>query len=51
MFLIYVGASLVAQLVNSPPAMWETWVWRTPWRRERLLTSVSDLENSMDCIR
>ena len=33
-------ASLVAQLVKNPPAMWETWVqslgWETPWRRERL---------------
>ena len=31
------GASLVAQLVKSPPAMWETWVeflgWKDPWRR------------------
>ena len=33
-------ASLVAQLVKNPPAMWETWVqslgWETHWRRERL---------------
>ena len=31
------GASLVAQLGNNPPAMWETWVrslgWEEPWRR------------------
>ena len=26
-------ASLVAQLVNIPPAMWETWVGKIPWRR------------------
>ena len=38
------GASLVAQLGNNPPAMWETWVrslgWEEPWSRERLPTSV-----------
>ena len=37
-------ASLVAQLVKNPPAMWETWVrslgWKSPWRRERLPTPV-----------
>ena len=37
-------ASLVAQLVKNPPAMWETWVWflgwEDPWRRERLPTPV-----------
>ena len=25
------GASLVAQLVKNPPAMWETWVWSLGW--------------------
>ena len=25
------GASLVAQLVKNPPAMWETWVWSLVW--------------------
>ena len=33
-------ASLVAQLVKNPPAMWETWVQslvcKIPWRREWL---------------
>ena len=29
-------ASLVAQLVKNSPAMWETWVGKIPWRRERL---------------
>ena len=33
-------ASLLAQLVKNPPAMWETWfdpwVGKIPWRRERL---------------
>ena len=37
-------ASLVAQLVKNPPAMWETWInpWvgKIPWRRERLPTPV-----------
>ena len=35
---IYVGASLVAQLVKNPPAMWETWVqslgWEDPLEKE-----------------
>ena len=25
------GASLVAQLVKNPPAMWENWVWSLGW--------------------
>ena len=37
-------ASLVAQLVKNPPAMWKIWVrslgWKDPWRRERLPTPV-----------
>ena len=33
-------ASLVAQLVKNPPAMWETWVGKIPWRRERPPTPV-----------
>ena len=33
--LQYSWASLVAQLVKNPPAMWEI-----PWRRERLPTPV-----------
>ena len=36
----YSWASLVAQLVKNPPAMWETWVGKFPWRRERLPTPV-----------
>ena len=27
----YERASLVAQLVKNPPAMWETWVWSLGW--------------------
>ena len=42
--LRYSWASLVAQLVQNPPAMWETWVqsqvWDNPLRRERLSTPV-----------
>ena len=29
--LQYSWASLVAQLVNKPPAMWEIWVWSLGW--------------------
>ena len=28
---ILARASLVAQLVKNPPAMWETWVWSLGW--------------------
>ena len=38
--LQYSWASLMAQLVNNPPATWETWVGKIPWRRERLPTLV-----------
>jgi len=31
---------LVAQTVKNPPAMWETWVRKIPWRREQLPTAV-----------
>ena len=37
-------SSLVTQLVKNLPEMWETWVGKIPWRRERLLTSVFWLE-------
>ena len=47
------GASLVAQLVKNPPAMWETWVqslgWEDPLEKGKA-TQYSGLENSMDCI-
>ena len=29
---------LMAQLIKNLPAMQETWVWKIPWRRERLST-------------
>ena len=42
--LQYFWASLGAQFVKNPPAMWETWVqslgWENPRRRERLPTPV-----------
>ena len=31
---------MVAQLVKNSPAMWETWVGKILWRRERLTTPV-----------
>ena len=38
--LQYSWASLMAQLVKNPPAMWETWVqslgWEDPLEKERL---------------
>ena len=50
---IFFGASLVAQLVKNPPAMWETWVrclgWEDPLE-EGMAThsSILGLENPMD---
>ena len=42
--LQYSWASLVAELVKNPPAMWETWfnpwIGKIPWRRERVPTPV-----------
>ena len=38
LFSKWYWASLVAQLIKNPPAMWETWVGKIPWRRERLPT-------------
>ena len=47
------SASLVAQLVKNPPAMWETWVqslgWEDPLEKGKAL-QYSGLENSMDCV-
>ena len=38
----YSWASLVAQRIKNPPAIWETWVQPgfDPWRREKLPTPV-----------
>ena len=38
--LQYSWASREAQLVKNPPAKWETWVGKIPWRRESLPTPV-----------
>ena len=39
--LQYSWASLMAQLVKNPPAMWfNPWVGKIPWRREWLPTPV-----------
>ena len=38
--LQYSWVSFVALLVKNLPAMWETWVGKIPWRRERLPTPV-----------
>ena len=35
MVLLLFGASLVAQLVKNPPAMWETWVQFLGWEDPR----------------
>ena len=48
-------ASLVAQLVNNPPAMQETWVqslgWEDPVEKGKAThSSISGLENSMDYV-
>jgi len=53
--LQYSWASLVAQLVKNPPAMWETWVrslgWKdSPGEGKGYPLQYSGLENSMDCI-
>ena len=53
--LQYSWASLVAQLVKNPPAMWESWVrylgWEDSSGEEKGHTiQYSGLENSMDCI-
>ena len=46
------SASLVAQLVKNPPAIWETWVQnlvgKIPWRSKRLPTPVFWPRESMD---
>ena len=51
--LQYSWASLVAQLVKNPPAMWETWVRSLSWEdplQEGMAThsGILDLENPMD---
>ena len=53
--LQYSWASLVAQLVKNPPAMWETWVLipelgRSLGEGKGYPLQYSGLESSMDCI-
>ena len=53
--LQYSWTSLVAQMVNNPPAMWETWVqslgWEDPLEKGKgYPLQYSGLENSMGCI-
>ena len=53
--LLPIQASLVAQLVKNPPAMWETWVrslgWEDPLEKGKANpSSILAWENSMDCI-
>ena len=47
-------ASLVAQLVKNPSAMWETWAqslgWEDRLKGKATHSSNSGLENSMVCI-
>ena len=47
--LQYSWASLVAQLLENPPAMQETWVQSLDWERNGYPIQYSGLENSMDC--
>ena len=53
--LQYSWASLVAQLVKNPPAMWQTSVqslgWEDPLEKGKAThSSIPGLENSIDCI-
>ena len=41
-------ASLVAQLVKNPPAMWETWVRSLGWEGKDDPLQYFGLENSKD---
>ena len=43
-------ASLVAQLVKNPPAMWETWVRSLGWEGKGYPLQYSGLENYMDSL-
>ena len=50
---LFLWASLVSQLVENPPAMWETWIRSLGWEdslEKGKATQYSGLENSMDCI-
>ena len=44
------GASLVAQVVKNPLAVWDPWVGKIPWEGKGYSLQYSGLENAMDCI-
>ena len=49
--MFYIIYFLVAQLVNSPPAMWETWIRSLGWEdalEKGKATQYSVLENSVN---
>ena len=53
--LQYSWASLVAQLIKNPPAVWETWVpslcWEDPLEKGKATQlQYPGLKNSMNCI-
>ena len=53
--LQYSWASLVAQLIKNPPAMWETWVQSLGWEDtlgegKGYALQCSGLEKPMDCV-
>ena len=43
LLVTFLGASLVSQLVKTPPAMWETWVrflgWEDTLEKEKAISS------------
>ena len=43
----YSWASLVAQMVKNPPAMWETWVWSWGWE-DPLADCIATHSNILD---
>ena len=43
-FIFSYGLPLWLKLVKNTPAVWETWVGKIPWRRERLPVQCSGLE-------
>ena len=45
-----IWASFVAQLVKNWPAMWETWVGRSPGEGKGYPLQFSGLKSSVDCI-
>ena len=50
MISFYFLNQTVAQLVKNLPAMWESWLWRSPAEVKGYPLQYSGMENSMDCI-